>query len=207
MIPVLLILIPLLTGLASFFIKNDKAVRSWALFSSLLTALLSLLAITVFKSNEYLVHQCEWIPSLGSSFSVKLDGMGQLLCLLTGIAYPLIFIGTWDSEYKNAKNFFALMLLTQAGLMGVFVAMDALLFYFFWELALIPVYFICSQWGGDKRIRVTFKFFVYTFVGSVLMLIGILYLQSQTANHSFAIQDFYSLQLSAKTQSWVFWLF
>ena len=67
------------------------------------------------------------------------------------------------------------MLLSQAGLMGVFLAMDALLFYFFWELALIPVYFLCSQWGGEKRIAVTFKFFIYTFVGSLLMLIGILY--------------------------------
>ena len=66
------------------------------------------------------------------------------------------------------------MLLTQAGLMGVFLAMDALLFYFFWELALIPVYFLCSQWGGEKRIAVTFKFFIYTFVGSLLMLIGII---------------------------------
>lgn len=207
MIPVLLILIPLLTGLASFFIKNDKAARSWALFSSLLTVVVAVLAVTVLKENKYLALQCEWMPALGSSFSVKLDGMGLLLCLLTGIAYPLIFIGTWNSQYKNAKNFFGLMLLAQAGLMGVFVAMDALLFYFFWELALIPVYFLCSQWGGEKRIRVTFKFFIYTFVGSVLMLIGILYLQSQTPNNSFAIQDFYNLQLTGKTESWVFWLF
>ena len=66
--------------------------------------------------------------------------------------FPLIFIATWNTSYKNANNFFALMLLTQAGLMGVFLAMDALLFYFFWELALIPVYFLCSQWGGEKRI-------------------------------------------------------
>lgn len=207
MIPVLLIVIPLFTGLVAFFLKKEKTARSWTLFSSMVTMAVSILALTVLKEDKYLQHQNEWMPALGSSFSVKLDGMGQMLCLLTGIAYPLIFIGTWHSQYKKANNFFALMLLAQAGLMGVFVAMDALLFYFFWELALIPVYFLCSQWGGERRIAVTFKFFIYTFIGSLLMLIGILYLQSQTPNHSFAIQDFYNLRLTGKTQSWIFWLF
>jgi NADH-quinone oxidoreductase subunit M len=132
--------------------------------------------------------------------------MSQLLCLLTSVAYPLIFTATWRTSYKNARNFFALMLLTQAGLMGVFTAMDALLFYFFWELALIPVYFLCSQWGGDRRIQVTFKFFIYTFSASVIMLIGLLFLYFQTPDRSFAIQSFYNLSLDPSTQSWLFWL-
>ncbi|MFL5788791.1 MAG: NuoM family protein, partial [Flavisolibacter sp.] len=110
------------------------------------------------------------------------------------------------TKYRNPNNFFALMLLTQAGLIGVFTSMDALLFYFFWELALIPVYFLCSGWGGERRIQVTFKFFIYTFTGSVLMLIGLLYLYFQTPDHSFSLQSFYSLQLSSNTQTWVFWL-
>lgn len=209
MIPVLLILIPLLTGLAAFFIKNDKAVRAWVLFSTVLTLGISALGLTVLKEEDYLQYQVDWLPALGSSFSVKLDGMGQLLCLLTSISYPIIFIATWNTSYKKAKNFFALMLLAQAGLMGVFLAMDALLFYFFWELALIPMYFLCSLWGGERRIKVTFKFFIYTFVGSLLMLIGIIYLQSKTADHSFSISSFYELQtqLGGKTQSWLFWLF
>jgi NADH-quinone oxidoreductase subunit M len=126
--------------------------------------------------------------------------------LLTSVAYPLIFTATWRTSYKNARNFFALMLLTQAGLMGVFTAMDALLFYFFWELALIPVYFLCSQWGGDRRIQVTFKFFIYTFSASVIMLIGLLFLYFQTPDRSFAIQSFYNLSLDPSTQSWLFWL-
>ncbi len=101
------------------------------------------------------------------------------------------------------------MLLSQAGLMGVFLAMDALLFYFFWELALIPVYFLCSQWGGEKRIAVTFKFFIYTFVGSLLMLIAILYIYGQSQDHSFSIESFYKTgaALSQKDQTWLFWLF
>src|SRR5207237_7788627 len=130
----------------------------------------------------------------------------HILCLLTAISFPLIFISTWESSYKKPFNFFALMLLSQAGLMGVFVAMDALLFYFFWELALIPVYFLCSQWGGERRIAVTFKFFIYTFIGSLLMLVGILYVYAHTADHSFDIAAFYSVKLSAAQETWLFWL-
>jgi NADH-quinone oxidoreductase subunit M len=195
MIPVLLILIPLLTGLITFFIKNEKAVRSWALFSSLLVLGVSILGLTLFKEEKFLHHQCDWMPALGTSFSVKLDGMGQI-----------IFIGTWKNSYKNSKNFFALMLLAQAGMMGVFLAMDALVFYFFWELALIPMYFLASQWGGERRIQATFKFFVYTFIGSLFMLIGILYVYAHTVNHSFDIAAFYKVVLSGKQQNLVFWL-
>lgn len=209
MIPVLLILIPLLTGLVAFFLKNEKAVRSWTLFSSIATLIVSLLGLTVLNDAKDLAHESAWMSSLGSSFSVKLDGMGQLLCLLNAVAFPLIFLSTWHSSYKKANNFFALMLLSQAGMMGVFLAMDGLLFYFFWELALIPVYFLCSQWGGEKRIAVTFKFFVYTFLGSLLMLIGILYVYAQTPDHSFSIESFYKTgaALSGKDQTWLFWLF
>jgi NADH-quinone oxidoreductase subunit M len=132
--------------------------------------------------------------------------MGQILCLLNAVAYPLVFISTWKTNYKKANNFFALMLLMQAGLMGVFVAMDALLFYFFWELALIPAYFLCSQWGGERRIAVTFKFFIYTFTGSILMLVAIIYIYLQTSNHSFDISAFYNATINDKSQGWLFWL-
>lgn len=209
MIAVLLIVIPLLTGLTAFFFKNEKTVRSWAWFSSLATLVVSLLGLTVLNNAKSLAHQSAWMSAVGSSFSLTLDGMGQLLCLLTAVSFPLIFLSTRHSSYKKAHNFFALMLLAQAGLMGVFLAMDALLFYFFWELALIPVYFLCSQWGGEKRIAVTFKFFIYTFVGSLLMLIGILYVQAHTPDHSFSIESFYKTgaALSVKKQTWIFWLF
>jgi NADH-quinone oxidoreductase subunit M len=207
MIPVLLIAVPLLTGLVSFFFKNEKAVRSFALFSSVVTLAVSLLGLAVLNGPEYLSYNTPWLTNIGSSFSVKLDGMGQLLCLLTAVSYPIIFVATWRSSFKKAHSFFALMLLTQAGLMGVFVAMDALLFYFFWELALVPVYFLCSQWGGERRIQVTFKFFVYTFLGSVMMLVGILYVYAHTQDNSFALESFTQAMLTGKEQTWVFWLF
>jgi NADH-quinone oxidoreductase subunit M len=136
-----------------------------------------------------------------------MDGMGKMLCLLTAVSFPVIFIATYKNNYKNAGSFYALMLLSQAGLIGVFVAGDALLFYFFWELALIPVYFLCSLWGGEKRIAVTFKFFIYTFIGSLLMLTGILYVYFHTPDHSFALQSFYQAQLEPGQSSLVFWLF
>jgi NADH-quinone oxidoreductase subunit M len=206
MISLLLILIPLLGGLAAFFMKKGNNAKAWTLGISLLTLSVSLLGITVMNQAGNLQFKADWMPGLGSTFSLRLDGMGQLLCLLTAISFPLIFITTWNHEYKKTNNFFGLMLLSQAGLMGVFLAMDALVFYFFWELALIPVYFLCSMWGGEKRIAATFKFFIYTFVGSLLMLIGLIYIQSQTADNTFDISSFYNLTLSHKTQNWVFLL-
>ena len=206
MISLLLILVPLLSGIAAFFFKKENSARSWALFSSIGTLAVSLLGLTILNKADLLQLKCDWLPGLGSSFSIRLDGMGQLLCLLTALSFPLIFIATWQRVYKNAHNFFALMLLSQAGLMGVFLAMDALLFYFFWELALIPVYFLSSIWGAERRIAATFKFFIYTFVGSLLMLVGLIYLQSLTPDKSFDIKSFYDVVADGKTQNWVFWL-
>lgn len=209
MIPVLLIAIPLAGGLAGFFIKNEKSARGWSLLVSLAALVVSLWGLSLPANSPLLNADAAWLPALGSRFTVGLDGMSQILCLLTAIAFPVIFIATWRDEYRKAWNFYALMLLSQAGLMGVFLAMDALLFYFFWELALIPVYFLCSQWGGEKRIQATFKFFIYTFVGSLLMLIGIIWLYSHTADHSFSMKSFYDLRnrVGGREQLWLFWLF
>jgi NADH-quinone oxidoreductase subunit M len=206
MVVLLLFLIPLAGGLLTFFLKNGAAVRGWALVITILTLIVLLSGYFNWVPASQLEFNGNWLGSLGSSFALKLDGLGKILCLLTTVCYPIIFISTWRTEYKNPNNFFALMLLTQAGLLGVFISMDALLFYFFWELALIPVYFLCSGWGGERRIAVTFKFFIYTFTGSVLMLVGLLYLYFQTPDHSFSLHSFYTLHLSSATQNWVFWL-
>lgn len=206
MITVLLIAVPLLTGIIGFFIRSQNGSKGWALLSSLATAAVSILGLTLATNQDLFEFRADWMQGLGSSFHLQLDGMSQLLCLLNALAFPLIFVATWNTNYRNATNFYALMLLSQAGLMGVFLAADALLFYFFWELALIPVYFLCSQWGGERRIAATFKFFIYTFVGSVLMLVGIIYLQSLTPDRSFDIESFYALDLPYKQQNWIFWL-
>ena len=217
--PELLLWIPLVTGVITFFIKNNTSVKAWTLYSSLATFAVSVISLyfsDIAKHSEYFLYNnvsYVWLPYLGSSFSVGLDGMGHLLTFLTAFTFPLIFAATYKTEYKNSSAFYGLMLLTQAGLMGVFVAIDALVFYFFWELALIPVYFICSRWGGERRIQTTFKFFIYTFAGSLLMLIGIIYVYLQTpavstfADHSFSLRAFYGTVLLPSQQNWLFWLF
>ncbi|MGE5521371.1 MAG: complex I subunit 4 family protein [Candidatus Dadabacteria bacterium] len=205
MIVLLLFLLPLLAGLISFFYRDDKTAHVWALIISFITLGLSV-AACVQTTNAHLFYTAPFLTGLGSSFTLQLDGLSKILVLLTNVAYPIILISTWRGDYNKSHNFFALMLLTQAGLIGVFTSRDALLFYFFWELALIPVYFLCSGWGGERRIPITFKFFIYTFVGSILMLIGLVYLYFQTPDHSFALQSFYNLHLPISTQHWVFWL-
>jgi NADH-quinone oxidoreductase subunit M len=212
--PELLIWSPLIAGLLCFILKNDKNSKAVALFSSIVTLAISCASLVYAGDKQLsgLKDSYVWLPYLGAGFNIGLDGMGHLLTLLTAFSFPVIFVATYNSNYKNASAFYGLMLLSQAGLMGVFTAMDALVFYFFWELALIPVYFLCSRWGGEKRIQATFKFFVYTFAGSLLMLVGIIYVYLQTpatplSEHSFAINAFYSVRLSPHEQSWLFWLF
>ncbi len=213
-IPHLLIFFPLVAGLVTFFIKKDTSVKSWSLLASIITLIISLAGIYYRNNPELsgLGFNYEWLKYMGASFSVSFDGMGRLLTLLTAFSFPIIFIATYRNSYKNSKVFYGLMLLSQAGLMGVFLSTDALLFYFFWELALIPVYFLCSRWGGEKRIAATFKFFIYTFTGSLIMLIGIIYVYLQTgatpfSDHSFSIQAFRSVSLIPSQQNWLFWLF
>lgn len=212
--PELLIWFPLLAGLGCFILKNENSAKSWAALSSVITLLISLVSFTYADGSLANNVSYVWLKSLGASFAVGTDSTSHILTLLTAIAYPVIFFATYNKSYKNANVFYGLMLLTQSGLMGVFSATDALVFYFFWELALIPVYFISSRWGGERRIQATFKFFVYTFAGSLLMLIGIIYVYIHTnsgpieaGNHSFSISAFRSAQFTGSTQSWLFWLF
>jgi NADH-quinone oxidoreductase subunit M len=207
MIPLLLIVIPLVAGLATFLLKNERDAKSWSLFASILTLAVAFAGVSNLFDSSQLAYDAAWIPSLGTRFSIGLDGMSKMLCLLNAIAYPIVFASVYDNSYKKPNSFYALMLLMQTGLMGVFLATDCLLFYFFWELALIPAYFLCSSWGGEKRIQVTFKFFIYTFVGSLLMLVGILYLYFKTPDHSFALQSFYHTALSLTEENFLFWLF
>ncbi|WP_153801152.1 complex I subunit 4 family protein [Foetidibacter luteolus] len=204
MIPLLLIVVPFVAGIIAFFIKAGNAVKGWSLVAAIASLAVALAGV---YSKGAVNYNATWLPTLGSSFSLTLDGMSKMLALLTAIAFPLVFAATWKNEYAKPNSFYGLMLLMQAGLTGVFLASDLLLFYFFWELALIPAYFLCSKWGGEKRIQVTFKFFIYTFIGSLLMLVGILYLYFHTAGSSFALQDIYNVKLAAGPQNFVFWLF
>jgi NADH-quinone oxidoreductase subunit M len=147
MISLLLILIPLAGGLVNFILRSDQAARIWTLlvsFSSLATVLCHLFCSETANAS----FQADWLSLIGASFALQMDGAAALMCLLSAVVYVLITLAIWKNDIRSSNNFFALLLLTQAGVNGVFIASDGLLFYFFWELALIPVYFLCSIWGG-----------------------------------------------------------
>jgi NADH-quinone oxidoreductase subunit M len=195
--------IPFIAAIILLFVKPNEKANYIAIASTGIT--LALAFNIAFNGAPN--FDASWIPSINARFVLTADGLSKILLLLTGISFPAIFIATSKNEIKNRAQFLSLMLFTQTGLLGVFLAGDALLFYFFWELALIPVYFLCSIWGGEKRIAVTFKFFIYTFLGSLFMLIGIILVYTHTADQSFAIQAFKQASLSAGQQLAAFALF
>jgi NADH-quinone oxidoreductase subunit M len=197
------LLIPILAAIILLLVKKEQYFNTIAVGAGVLI-LIGAIYIAINKTDSF---DAPWLPLLNSRFSLKADGLSKILVLLTAISFPAIFIATNKNTVAQKNIFLSLLLLTQAGLMGVFLASDALLFYFFWELALIPVYFLCSIWGGEKRIAITFKFFIYTFLGSLFMLIGILLMYMNTPDHSFAIESFKQLHLGGGTQVTAFALF
>lgn len=207
--PALLIWLPLLGGILSFFMNHEGSARTTALISSILSLGVVIASFVLSDDKYMMLNQVSyvWLPGLRSSFGLVLDGLTKIICLLTAVTFPIVLLVTKKDQYKNSNSFYGLLMLTQCGLMGVFMATDALVFYFFWELAIIPVYFLSSIWGGEKRIKATFKFFIYTFIGSLFLLIGILYMYLNTPDTSFSLVSFYNLQLSTVEQHWLFFLF
>lgn len=213
MLIVLLIAVPLLASLLVFTMKGNAA-RNMALFFSVVEFVLAAGAYLQFRHHpdSALLHFDQtWVSALNIHFSVGLDGLGLLMALLTGFLVPLIILSSFQTNYKQPQNFYGLILLMQMALVGVFAANDGFLFYVFWELALIPIYFICLIWGGENRAAVTFKFFVYTLFGSLFMLIGFIYLYNHTnvdGHKSWQIADLYNAgrSLDVTQQSAVFWL-
>jgi NADH-quinone oxidoreductase subunit M len=155
---------------------------------------------------QYLVD-LPWIPQFGIHFKAGVDGISMILLILTNLLIPIIILASFRQEVKNQHAFYALIFFMQSGLLLVFTALDGFLFYVGWEAALIPIYFICAIWGGENRIRVNLKFFIYTMAGSLIMLLAIIYLHLQTPGNSYDIAEFYRLNLDSGTQAWIFWAF
>lgn len=198
---------PLLGSIACLLNKNYA--KQTALISSLITLAYALLMLSHFEadaSRQFMVD-LPWIPQLGINFKAGIDGISMIMVLLTTGLVPLTILSGFNRDFKNPSALFALVLFMQSGLLVVFTALDAFLFYVGWEAALIPIYFICAIWGGADRIRVNLKFFIYTFAGSLFMLLGIIYLHLQTPGNSYDIDAFYALHLDAATQGWLFWCF
>jgi len=176
-----LIFLPLIGSLFIFFIKNDKIslVKYYGLFISLITFILSLIIYLSFDSNSsdfQFIHKFKWIEGLNVYYFVGVDGISLLLILLTTFITPITLISSWSSIEHKVKEFTFFMLVLETGMIGVFASLDLFLFYIFWEAMLIPMYFIIGIWGGYDKIYAAIKFFLYTMLGSLLMLVAIIWL-------------------------------
>ena len=212
-----------------FFNKENKgAIRLWANLVALAGFLVSVPLFFWFdydNSGEMqFVESVPWIDALGVRYSVGIDGISLLLILLTTMLGSIAILSSWESIQDRAKEFYIFMLMLQTGMLGVFVAMDFFMFYVFWEVMLVPMYFLIGVWGGPRKLYAAIKFFLYTLVGSVLLLLGILALYFQypsiaatvpeLANqfgldYTFDILAFQSMGqfLSFDVQYWIFIVF
>jgi NADH-quinone oxidoreductase subunit M len=209
MITLVLIFFPLIAALLLLSVKGEQ-VKKIALVAAVIEFAIAMFALTQFQQNASTQFELNvnWILSLGISFHVGIDGISMLMIILTTFLVPVIILSSFKKEYTNPSVFYSLILIMQMALIGVFVSLDGFLFYVFWELALLPIYFICLLWGGDDRARITFKFFVYTLAGSLIMLGGLIYLYLHTeGRHTFSINALYQAgqHLDTLHQGYVFW--
>ncbi len=218
MITASLIGLPLVFALLLLFTKGD-GVKRIALAASVIEFALCVFAYFLLHNSQAtsvadarLAMNVTWINSLGVNFNVAMDGISMVLVLLTCFLVPLIILSGFGKNHENPSLFYALIMFMQMALIGVFVAQDGFLFYVFWELALIPIYFICLMWGGENRGAITFKFFIYTLGGSLFMLAALIYLYlhtqvGETNLHTFNIQALIAAghKMNLTEQSLVFW--
>ncbi|HTX38867.1 MAG TPA: NADH-quinone oxidoreductase subunit M [Bryobacteraceae bacterium] len=193
--------------------SNTRAIKLCANAIALVGFLVSLPLVFQFNPGKdfQFVEMAPWIPTLGASYHIGIDGLGLLLVMLTTVIGFLAILSSWNAIQDRLKEYYAFFLLLQTGMLGVFMSLDFLLFFVFWETVLVPMYFIIAIWGGQRRIYASIKFMIYTLIGSVLMLLGILtlyfqhYTQFQT--YSFDITELMRTSLSPTMQWWVFWAF
>jgi NADH-quinone oxidoreductase subunit M len=206
---------PLVGLLALLFIpsSNPRAIKLWANIASFAGFLVSLPLVFNFDSAKdfQFVEKAPWIPSIGATYHIGIDGFGLLLVMLTTLLGFIAILSSWNAVNNRLKEYYALFLLLQTAMLGVFMALDFLLFFVFWEIVLVPMYFIIAIWGGPRKAYAAIKFVIYTLIGSVLMFLGILTLYYQHSIQfqtlSFDIADLMRLQLSPTLQWWVFWAF
>ncbi|MEK7405153.1 MAG: NADH-quinone oxidoreductase subunit M [Acidobacteriota bacterium] len=212
----LVLFTPLAGMLILLLIPGSKKnlIRVWANVAAFAGLLVSLPLIWRFDKNAsgfQMVERVEWIPSLGARYIVGIDGISLLLVLLTTVVGFLAILSSWSAIEERVKEYYAMFLLQQTGMIGVFLALDFFLFFAFWEVVLVPMYFIIGVWGGPRRLYAAIKFFLYTLAGSVLMLLGILtmYFQhfKQFGYYTFEIADLMKLDMPLGVQQWVFWAF
>jgi NADH-quinone oxidoreductase subunit M len=202
-----LIWLPILGGIWVLIVGDKQAAtaRPIALTVSLLTFLLSLPLYFEFNTTTaamQFTEQLAWIPAFGINYHLGVDGFSMPLIILTTFTTVLVILAGWEViKYKPAQ-YMAAFLIMEGLMNGVFSSLDAILFYVFWEAMLIPMFIIIGVWGGPRRVYATIKFFLYTFLGSVLMLVALLYLYSQSG--SFSILDYHAMPIALDAQKWIF---
>jgi len=209
----ILIWLPVAGGVALLMIGDDNDVKSSragtmrivALGTSVLTFILSIGLYKWFDNataSMQFVERISWIPALDVWYYVGVDGISAPLILLTTFITPLVVIAGWDTIKARPAQYFAAFLILEGLMIGVFSALDGLLFYVFWEAMLVPMFLIIGVWGGERRIYATLKFFLYTFLGSVLTLVAFIYLYGQTG--SFDLFGWMNVPLGMLEQKLIF---
>jgi NADH-quinone oxidoreductase subunit M len=206
----LLTWLPIAGGLLvlAFGDKRIQAGRWLALFTSLAVFIASIPLFSYFDASQYafqFVEQSAWIPAFHSTYYLGVDGISLPLILLTTFITVPVVIAAWTVIEQRPAQYYAAFLIMEGLMIGVFSALDGLLFYFFWEAMLIPMFLIIGVWGGPRRVYATLKFFLYTFLGSVFMLVALIYMLLKTGD--FSIAAFHELPLTAREQMWIFFAF
>ncbi len=198
--------------------KSKLLIKIWANLATLAGFLVSLPLLSRFQTGLpgfQFVENARWIPALGAHYAIGIDGISLLLVMLTTLMGFIASLCSWRAVDDRVKGYYAMFLLLQTGMIGVFISLDFFLFYIFWELVLVPMYFIIGIWGGPRKLYAAIKFFLYTLAGSALMLLGILTLYfahfQQFHFYSFEISELLKVQLpqgwAFGSEQWVFWLF
>ncbi len=207
----ILIWLPILAGVVVLAIGSDaKAQLSKvvALAASVLTFILSIPLYTGFdigSAEMQFVERTAWISRFNAEYFLGIDGISMPLILLTTFLTPFVIVAGWEVIKRRPSQYMASFLMLEGMMIGVFAALDGLLFYVFWEAMLIPMFIIIGVWGGERRVYATMKFFLYTFLGSVFMLVALIYLYMQAGSYS--ILDFHDLPLGMTAQTWIFLAF
>ncbi|MBY0486021.1 MAG: NADH-quinone oxidoreductase subunit M [Flavobacteriaceae bacterium] len=203
-----LILIILLIGALATFLSGDKFASKVALFFSLLALGCTSVLVNHFLGGVDISLNNPWILQPNVSFALKADGLALAMVLLTVSLTPIIIFSSFGNAFNKSKNFYALVLFMAFAMTGTFLAADGLLYYIFWELSLLPIYFIALVWGNgdaEERKKAVVKFFIYTLAGSLFMLIAFAYLYTKAG--SFLVSDLTKLDLTATEQTWIFFAF
>lgn len=198
-----LIFLPLFFSIVICAWPQKNTIRHLALGFSLIEFLISLVMLQQFNSGTpalQMVEKVAWIERFGISYFIGIDGISLMLVMLTTFLVPIIVLASWNSIVEKRKGFFACLFILQTAMLGTFLSMDAILFYVFWELSLVPMYFMIGIWGGSRRIYATVKFFIFTMSGSILMLLAIIFMMRLTpevtgGSISASLLDFYKLRI------------